>query len=577
MDKNNLKIQLKEINVIKQDNNINSNAKILLNKHPILLQYIVSTTSFLDMVYDSVSLQQRLHAIRNDIIEVPICQGIECSSIVKYNKTRGYNSFCSQKCNGKDVNIQEKKKNTCLKNHGVENPSQSSDILDKKKSTFIEKYGVENPFQSDAIKEKSKKTCQKKYGKDYYVQTDEFRDKFTETMNEKYGVDHAAQSSVIKEKTKNTNLDRYGVEHSSQLKEIHDKVTQMNLKNYGVVHSSQINITSCVLEKLNNKDWLHVEHYVNQKTLTQIAKDLDGIDKSMVSRYLHSHGLETQNYFQSTGEKQVLKFINSLDIQTVPNSRNIIPPYEIDIYIPEHNLAIEYCGLYWHSEQAGKDKYYHKKKHDLCSDQGIQLLTIFEDEWFQRQEQVKSKLKSLLNKDDRERIFARKTKIINVSKKSKQTFFDENHIQSNGPGSINIGLLFDNQLVACMSFIVRKNNVYELNRYATSAQVVGGFSKLLKYFQNNYTYEKITSFADLRWSTGNLYTKTGWKQDSIINPDYQYSPDGKKRFHKFNYRRKNLPKLLHSFVPELSERINCDNNGILRIWDCGKIRFIITH
>jgi hypothetical protein len=115
-----------------------------------------------------------------------------------------------------------------------------------------------------------------------------------------------------------------------------------------------------------------------------------------------------------------------------------------------------------------------------------------------------------------------------------------------------------------------------LNRYATNCRVPGGFSKLLKYFQTNYEWQQLISFADLRWSNGGLYEKTGWKLDSILPPDYYYSPDGRNRYHKFNYRRKNLPKLLKDFDPELSERENCNNNGILRIWDCGKLRYIIN-
>jgi hypothetical protein len=87
----------------------------------------------------------------------------------------------------------------------------------------------------------------------------------------------------------------------------------------------------------------------------------------------------------------------------------------------------------------------------------------------------------------------------------------------------------------------------------------------------------LISFADLRWSNGNLYENTGWELDSVLPPDYYYATNNLERIHKFNYRRKNLPKLLKYFDPELSERENCDNNGILRIWDCGKLRYIINN
>lgn len=126
-----------------------------------------------------------------------------------------------------------------------------------------------------------------------------------------------------------------------------------------------------------------------------------------------------------------------------------------------------------------------------------------------------------------------------------------------------------------MTWIKQSNAQYTLNRYATSCRVPGGFSKLLTHFKKTYTWKTLVSFADLRWSDGNLYYQTGWHHDSTLRPDYYYSPDGHQRFHKFNYRRQNLSKLLTHFDPHLSETENCKNNGILRIWDCGKLRFII--
>ena len=134
------------------------------------------------------------------------------------------------------------------------------------------------------------------------------------------------------------------------------------------------------------------------------------------------------------------------------------------------------------------------------------MITIFEDEWNERKEQVKAKLLSLLKIDNRERIYARNTDIVIVSSRTKIEFFNKNHIQGDGPSSINIGLMHNDELVACMGFTNHKDAIY-LNRYATSFHVIGGFGKLLKYFQNNYEWNILVSFADLRWSNGNLYEK----------------------------------------------------------------------
>ena len=53
----------------------------------------------------------------------------------------------------------------------------------------------------------------------------------------------------------------------------------------------------------------------------------------------------------------VIKSLYSGEI--VENCRNIIKPYELDIYIPKKKIAIEYNGIYWHSTALNKDMFYH--------------------------------------------------------------------------------------------------------------------------------------------------------------------------------------------------------------------------
>jgi hypothetical protein len=280
----------------------------------------------------------------------------------------------------------------------------------------------------------------------------------------------------------------------------------------------------------------------------------------------------------SKGELEIAEFITSLDVDVEQSNVSIISPYELDIYVPEHNIAVEYCGLYWHSEQVGRGRKYHKMKHDMCAEQNIQLLTIFEDEWKDRNQQVRNKIKQVLGVSTAPTVFARKTTITSVDIPTRTQFFNNNHIQGAGTGSLTYGLLAPNDdLVACVVFKRRSQGVYELTRYATSCRVPGGFSKLVKHFQRNNVWTTIISFADLRWSSGQMYEQNGWTLDSAIPPDYYYSPNAVDRIHKFNYRRKNLPSLLKHFDPTLSETQNCDNNGILRIWDCGKLRYVLNN
>ena len=84
------------------------------------------------------------------------------------------------------------------------------------------------------------------------------------------------------------------------------------------------------------------------------------------------------------------------------------------MYFPELKVGIEYNGLYWHSEEMGKDRNYHFNKSLECYDKGIRLIHVFEDEWLYKQDIVKSKIKHILGLNTNERVYARKCYIKEV-------------------------------------------------------------------------------------------------------------------------------------------------------------------
>lgn len=432
-----------------------------------------------------------------------------------------------------------------IRRHNIKSPTQQ----ELREASNIRKYGVPNPGMVQEFRSKALETMVKKFG-GHVWSTDGNRESRDATCLALYGDTNVGRTEYAKSKAKQTNLERYGREHKNQT-----------------------HISSDVYDNINSIDWLWDQHNNKKRSLSDIANECN-VDMSILMNRLQRYHLETQNFFHSTGEREVLSFIKELlpSEEVISNTRSVISPMELDIYVPSRKIAIEYCGLYWHSEQQGKTKWYHHSKWEQCHQQGIQLITIFEDEWNYRREQVKDKLKHLLGLDDRDKVFARKCTIVVVDTDTKQVFFNSNHIQGDGPSSINIGLEHGGELVACMG-LISQNDCYYLNRFATSSRVVGGFSKLLKYFINNYPKKKIISFSDLRWSDGGLYYKSGWQLDQILHPDYTYVHKGL-RVHKFNYRRKNLPNLLEHFDPDLSEKENCDRAGVLRVWDCGKMRFV---
>jgi thiol-disulfide isomerase/thioredoxin len=287
--------------------------------------------------------------------------------------------------------------------------------------------------------------------------------------------------------------------------------------------------------------------------------------------------------FQPKAQQAVHDFIENLGFLTIFNDKQIIYPKELDIYIPEKKIAIEYCGLYWHGEANNKNQSYHLNKLKLCQEQGIRLITIFEDEWLNKQEQVMGYLRAILGKATI-KIDARKCVIRIIENKVAKQFHNNNHIQGYANGT-HIGLYFNDELVCISTFTNnlssrKTNNNFssELIRYTIKINysVRGGCSKLINNFiKTNPTLTQIISFSDNRWSNGKLYQTLNFTKENNNGPSYWYFTK-KQRYHKCNFQKARLKKLF----PECDIINNTEweimkNNGYDRIWDCGNIKWIL--
>ncbi len=280
----------------------------------------------------------------------------------------------------------------------------------------------------------------------------------------------------------------------------------------------------------------------------------------------------------STPQVELEEFLGSLlgKDKVIYNTRKIIAPLELDLYVSSLNLAIEYCGLYWHSEDQ-KSNNYHYNKMKLCNEKGIRLITIFEDEWLERKEQVKNYITSVLSKNSI-RIGARETELKEVSKKEAIAFLEENHIQGSSQIEVAFGLYYSDELVAVVTGNKHHRQGFEgifvLNRLAFkhNISVSGGSSKLLKEltdYAKNKGYSKLISWSDNRYSEGNVYQKTGFMLEEESKPDYSYI-HGLKRIAKQSCQKKHL--LEKGAVGE-TEHEMARSLGYTRIYDCGKKRW----
>lgn len=280
----------------------------------------------------------------------------------------------------------------------------------------------------------------------------------------------------------------------------------------------------------------------------------------------------------SKAEQEIFEFIEKR-IECKQSECEVIKPMELDIYIPKLKIGIEHHGLYYHSDKF-KDKNSHFEKLNCCNEKGIRLVQIFEDEWRDKTEICKSRLLNLIGKTPN-KIFARKCKIKDVSPKDARLFLEQNHIQGNVSAKVKLGLYFNDELVSLMTFgNLRKNlgqeskeDAYELLRFCNklNTNVIGGASKLLKHFEKVYRPKEIISYADRRWSDGNLYKQLGFTFEHMSRPNYFYIK-GEIRENRFKYRKSELVK--YGFDSNKSEKQIMEEQGFFRIYDCGAIRFV---
>jgi very-short-patch-repair endonuclease len=275
----------------------------------------------------------------------------------------------------------------------------------------------------------------------------------------------------------------------------------------------------------------------------------------------------------SNEERIVKDFLTSLNIDFTENDRTILNGKELDIYIPNHKLAIEINGLYHHSELKGVDKNYHLNKTVMCEKQNIQLLHFWDYEINNKFEIVKSIIKSKLNRLDK-KIGARKLQIQVIEHNQALKFMNDNHLHGFCVAKHHIALTDDKEIVSMISLgKSRTDNNWEIIRFATlnGVQVIGGYSKLISYIRNKMMITNIISFADRRLSNGDLYLKSGWQLISISNPCYWYFKN-KKIFHRSSFMKHKL-KSYPEFDHDLTEWQIMIKMGYDRIWDCGNLKF----
>ena len=486
----------------------------------------------------------------------------------------------------------EKAKITCLDRYGVENVSMIDEVKKIKSETSLTNWGVLNPFSSEIIKDKISSTIKNKYNSKYYVLSDDCKAKYNKFC-ENLGVNHYSMSDDFKLKYEKTCLENWGYRSSLSSPEVREKCKETLLIKYGFDHTMKIkdiSIKNTMRLVEGRRDYFNEVGYkmisYNYENCIYTLKRIEcghtfeityDLFRSRI-KYKNSACLECypKNDLSSIKEKELKEFIISIygNNDILINDRIVLDGIELDIFIPSKRIAFEFNGLYWHSDKF-KDKFYHQNKTNKCKEIGIDLLHIWEDDWINKKDILKSIISNRLGNINK-KINARDCKINILSNKDSILFLDENHIQGGVNSNICISLEHDNEIVSLMTFgkrYLNKKSQFELLRFCNKKgyNIIGGASKLFKYFLNNYNYDIILSYSDNSIFKGNLYEKLGFLNDGQTSLNY-YWTDLNKRYHRFNFNKKRLIKMGYDKLKTEEEIMK--ELGYFKIWSCGQTRWV---
>jgi hypothetical protein len=468
----------------------------------------------------NLKFSQVIYNYLNDFPDIP-----KCTICLKKDKRfigfkEGYNDFCSKKC---------------------ASDSSRTQALEKRKSNTLEKWGVDHTSKLESVKSKQKQTNIERYGFISPTLNDDIREKQIQTMLYKYNVKYSGESSELLKKSLNTRFDEYK-------KTILSQFNDLNIIDIPKEGDFKILCNKCNKEYEIKGPLLRLRYF-----------------RYKIETCLHCNPLSSYKY---SDQKEILETLSKyFDVEV--GDRNILNGKEIDLLIREKNVAIEFNGVYWHSELF-KDKNYHLNKKETCEKKNINLIHIWEDDWLYKKEIVISRLLNILGVTEK-KVMARKCEIRDVTFKESKEFLESNHLQGNINSKYRFGLYYEDELISLMTFgkmrvslgAKSEEDTWELYRFSSKINynVVGSFSKLLKYFEKTVKPKKIVTYANRDWSMNeNVYEKNGFEFVHNTTQNYWYFDKNLKKYHRFSFRKDKIKNL------------NLDE--YLKVWDCGSKKYI---
>ena len=381
-----------------------------------------------------------------------------------------------------------------------------------------------------------------------------------ETWVNKYGVDNVSKSTLIQDKRKDTMSKKdYTLSRARQ---------QEKMEDYG--YEQVIDRLSSIVTPLFTR-----EEYIGcfrHNFYKWKCVKCNAIFEGHVDYGNEPRCPTCYPNTKSLAELEIKQWIEEYGITVISGARNIVDPYILDIWLPDHNICIEYNGIYWHSTKH-KEPLYHVNKMLSFREHNIHLIQIFEDEWILKKDIVRSRILSYIGLGIK--TFARTLRVEPITTTQYKEFINNHHLQGYANATIKLGLLDKNNTIkATMSFAKSRytSDSYEMIRYCSEGNVIGGASKLFKYFINNYDPETIVTYANRCWSNGKLYDILGFTNvtTDIKNVGYWYF-QRLTRYHRSSFTKQKLIQMGYD-TTKTEEQI-MDELKYLKVYDRGNWKY----
>lgn len=519
--------RLVSVNLVTQKGRINPNQDKIFSKYPEVLQELTAFTSFL--TGNGITNYERIFACLEGVTTQPTCK--TCHGAVRVVRAaKAYPMYCCVQCKASNPDDIASRVAKCS--------AKASETVDRIAATKSRR--TPEDVQQSARKREA-------------------------TMVAKYGHGGMWAIEEIVDKRTATNLSRYGAEHASMASSVRQKISDNHARK---LPTMDIDVRENLID-LNH----------NQKlTLTELAQQR-GVSVAAVWERFQRHEVDVHHHFKSQPQQRVERWLTEMGVAYESNNRKLIHPYELDIFIPSVNLAIEVNGIFWHSERNGKHRTYHQHKTVMCAKQGINLVQFWDFEINQSANVVQSILRHKLRKSAC--VAARKCHIVELASSDAKSFCDQNHLARGVNGSVNYGLTLDGQLIAVAAFGKSRfeSGSYELYRFCTSAgiAVTGGLSRLLAAFRKQYPTVPLISYSDRRLGDGAGYGMVGFTYVHSTMPNYWYfdRSAATKLMSRQSFQKKKLVNM-PSYDANKTEWEIMQGAGYDRVWDCGNFKWILT-